>query len=135
MRRWIVVSGLILGCAAPPTGSVTLRSGQLALTEKAARLEILACHGEAYCKEMSAPSFDQETRVEAHEECTRRNGKTATDACPRARVVATCRLSGEHGPITVYTYTQANPNDEAHAVSTMSELCESAGGAFEPATP
>jgi hypothetical protein len=134
MRCWIVASGLIVGCAAPPSGPVTLRSGQLALTEKAARHEILACHGEAYCKEMSAPSFDHETRSDARDECTRRKGKTATDPCPRARVVATCRLSGELGPITVYTYTQESAYEQAQAVSTMSDLCESAGGAFELAT-
>jgi hypothetical protein len=128
--QWMVIGLIVAGCA-PRTSAVPTRSARVVVPLRVATPaplppEIIACHGEEFCREMAAPHFDDEARADAAEECDRYRGRTSAQPCRRDGIVAVCQLAGEHGPLSVFAYAQ-------HAADTMSDVCESAGGSYEVA--
>ena len=96
---------------------------------------IVSCQGGALCRETIAPASSADVLEEAKEDCADRGGRLGDGACPRGGVLASCTLSGGAGPIRVFTYEQESASDQADAISTMDDLCDAAGGAFELRAP
>lgn len=82
---------------------------------------VLACHGEAFCREDRIGATDDEARADVSDDCTRHRGSLSDVPCARDRALATCGLAGEHGRIAVFGY-------QPDAADAMKDLCEQMSG-------
>lgn len=124
-------AALLAGCgreslprASAPGAPVTLRS---ALIEAAPKDVRVSCAGGGFCRESIFAREDASDIDEAREDCERRRGKTGSEPCPQAHVLARCAGSGTQ----VVTYEQADPAEQDEAVSALTSLCEAHGGTLE----
>lgn len=123
----------LAACAHPAAEKTARTASALALSSAivaptTAQTLVLACHGEAFCREDVVGTGDDEARTDVSDDCARHRGSLREVACPRDRALATCSLGGEHGPIRVFAYPQADPTDPLGAVGTMKDLCEQMSG-------
>ena len=125
--------------SAPPSRNATfaLRSALVVPDAEGpvATMLTVSCQGGALCRETIAPAESVDVLEEAREDCADRGGRLGDAACPRDGTIASCELSGGVGPIRVFTYAQESASDQAHAVSTMDDLCHAADGVFELRAP
>ena len=119
--------------AAVPSGTSTLALSSAIVGSTTAASTLLACHGEAFCREDVIASGHEDTRADTADRCREQRGTVSSEPCPRERAVGSCSLGGEAGPITVYTYAQRSPTDQADALATMKDLCEQMSGELEVA--
>lgn len=127
----------LAACAHPAAEKTARTASALALssaivapsqTVTGASTLVLACHGEAFCREDIVGTSDDDARTDVSDDCARHRGSLSQVPCARERALATCSLGGEHGPIRVFAYPQSDPNDLLGAVGTMKDLCEQMSG-------
>lgn len=119
------VCGLV-ACAHPTAEKTARTASALALSSAivapvTATTLVLACHGEAFCREDRIGPADEEARTDVSDDCARHRGTLSEAPCTRDHALATCGLSGEHGPIAVFGY-------QPDAVDAMKDLCEQMSG-------
>jgi len=87
----------------------------------------LSCRGGGFCRENTYAIEDTMALDDAKEDCTTRKGIVGSDPCPREHAIVSC--SG--GGMTVVTYEQDDPKEQAEAVSQLTSICEMHEGTLE----
>ena len=128
MLRLVMAFGVcgLVACAHPAAEKTARTASALALSSAIVApvtmtTLVLACHGEAFCREDRVGATDEEARTDVSDDCVRHHGSLSDVPCTRDRALATCGLAGEHGPISVFGY-------QADAVDAMKDLCEQMSG-------
>lgn len=126
---------LLFACARPPTkapldrpnATVSLKSA-IVTSSVEPRVITISCLGGGFCREDVLPEDAASDDVEElRDACAHRRGTVSTSPCPRAHVLASC--SG--GTITVRTYAQEDPKEQAEALGALTEACDALGGLLE----
>jgi len=126
---WILAASSLslVACARPQPIAVRAETSKVSLRAAIVPLQTtLSCRGGAFCREdVLRPEASE---GELAEDCTRRGGTLEHAACARTDAVASCAGSSDSGSVVVFTYAQANKDDQESAVSRMSDLCDAMGG-------
>lgn len=130
---FLVGSALLAACAKAPRSRVERPIATVSLQSALVTPSVvrLTCRGGGFCREDVIPSEDTSEIEDVRECCERRRGTVGSAPCPRDGALASC--SG--GNITVTTYEQDDPKEQAEALENLVSLCEFHGGTLEQRSP